>query len=327
MIEDELVSVIVPVYNTETYLLHCLETIAKQSYHNLEIIIVDDGSTDRSGDICDNFAKKDSRAIVIHNKKLGLCTTRNTGLQMMRGKYVTFVDSDDFVHQDYIKVLHDAINRNEGFDIAIAGFKKTYNRNDEEVLIGNGKTLVYSQEDLLSSFFCHHYPNLNYAIWNKMYRKESIKGIYFNNYSVAEDLDFNFRVYQKAKRAISTDYEVYFYFQRPGSLIYQKDFVFKDIQCKTEQLFQYTTNMPTLPKKIKHLVIKHLYRKIVFLIGRAYKTSKEAEFLNQCKYYKKQTRKRYWMDLHINPIEKIFINFLHNNPRIIRYLLIKTKNF
>ena len=101
----EFVSVIVPVYNVEEYMDACIYSIVNQSYHNLEILIVDDGSTDSCGEKCDRWANKDSRIKVIHQKNQGLSGARNTAIDVCKGEWITFIDSDDIVEQDYIKML------------------------------------------------------------------------------------------------------------------------------------------------------------------------------------------------------------------------------
>lgn len=119
--ENPLISVIVPVYNTEKYLTECVESIISQTYRNLEIILVDDGSPDLSGSICDSFAEKDSRIIVIHQKNVGLSAARNRGLDECHGEYVAFVDSDDLIQNDSIENLI-KIQSETDADLVIGGY-------------------------------------------------------------------------------------------------------------------------------------------------------------------------------------------------------------
>lgn len=120
-----LISVIIPVYNVETYLDACIQSLMEQSYSNFELILVDDGSVDSSGDICDCWTKKDSRIKVIHQRNKGVSFARNAGLDIMSGQYCTFVDSDDFVQPDFLKHLVDAIEKNHA-DVAFGGYVKIY---------------------------------------------------------------------------------------------------------------------------------------------------------------------------------------------------------
>ena len=117
---NELISVIIPVYNVEQYVESCLNSVIDQSYTNLEIILVDDGSTDRSGEICGQYALKDSRIKVIHEENAGLGEARNRGLRIASGDYICFVDSDDWIEEDYCKELAQAAERTNS-DIAICG--------------------------------------------------------------------------------------------------------------------------------------------------------------------------------------------------------------
>ena len=122
--EQPLISIIVPVYNAEQYLEKCVNSIINQTYTNLEIILVDDGSPDNCGAICDEYAKKDSRIKVIHKSNGGVSSARNRALECLTGEYVAFVDSDDYIHQDYINVLYNALS--DGVDLSICAMNKFY---------------------------------------------------------------------------------------------------------------------------------------------------------------------------------------------------------
>ena len=120
-----LVSIIVPVYNVEKYLERCLDSLINQTLKDIEIILVDDGSTDDSGNICDKYAKKDKRIKVIHKENGGLSDARNIGLSIANGRYLQFVDSDDFIHKQMIEILYNTIINNNA-DISICDFDKVY---------------------------------------------------------------------------------------------------------------------------------------------------------------------------------------------------------
>ena len=106
MEQNELLSIIVPVYNSEKYVSVCIESILKQTYQNIEVILVDDGSTDESGKVCDEFEQADHRVRVFHKKNGGVSSARNLGIEKCRGRYVTFIDSDDFVSEDFILIMY-----------------------------------------------------------------------------------------------------------------------------------------------------------------------------------------------------------------------------
>ena len=127
---DELISVIVPVYNVEKYISRCIESIMKQTYKNIEIILIDDGSTDNSGKICDEYSLKDDRINVIHKKNGGLSDARNTGLDIAKGKYISLIDSDDFVSKFFIETLYNTC-KNENCEIAICEYERVYEEKEE----------------------------------------------------------------------------------------------------------------------------------------------------------------------------------------------------
>ena len=108
---DTLISIVVPVYNVSQYLERCIQSVIYQTYENLDIILIDDGSTDNSGLICDKYAKIDKRIRVLHQQNSGLSAARNAGIEIAKGKYITFIDSDDYVDSDYVSFLYDLIKR------------------------------------------------------------------------------------------------------------------------------------------------------------------------------------------------------------------------
>lgn len=142
---SDLISVIVPVYNVENYLRECLDSIINQTYQHLEIILIDDGSTDSSGNICDEYAKKDSRIVVAHRDNKGVSGARNVGIELSKGEYITFVDSDDAIHEKFLEKLYDAI--------------KQYNVN-----IAVSNYYVYNEMDNL--FYYHHVKNEGVSLFN-----------------------------------------------------------------------------------------------------------------------------------------------------------------
>ena len=170
---NELVSVIVSIYNIEAYLPRCLESLKAQSYTNLEIILVDDGSTDSSGKICDEYAVSDSRARVIHHDhNIGLWAARNTGQDAATGEYLWFPDGDDYFHRDIVKVMYEAINLNtdsgEKYDVAFIGCKQT-SRLDEDVMAEMHPIFIEKTLDEVMEAFIR--PTDDFTgrnIWNKL---------------------------------------------------------------------------------------------------------------------------------------------------------------
>lgn len=222
----ELISIIVPVYNVEQYLDDCLISIINQTYKNLEIILIDDGSTDKSGKICDEYAKKDSRIIVIHKENGGVSSARNAGLRIAKGAYIGFVDPDDWIAEDMYEVLYSNAKKYDA-DVSVCKYKIVKNRRKDNLnainLIKHNKTIGL---DAIKSMCYMLSSNKFYdcGLCNKLYKKEVVP--YFNqNISVAEDLLFNFEIYfRKENVSCWDDSEKYFYYYRSDSACHSLNF-------------------------------------------------------------------------------------------------------
>lgn len=207
---NALISIIVPVYNVEAYLPYCLDSISKQTYSNFEAILVDDGSTDSSGAICDEYSKKDNRFVVIHQENQWLSGARNTGLSAAKGDFFCFVDSDDYIHPCYLEILHDTLEQT-GCDVAMINGHKTAKLNNfHEISIK--KPVIIHQEELMYNAF-NRWSNI---VWNKLYRSH-LKNIRFNTV-VSEDFDYTIRLYLSIKKMAYVDTKLYYYVIRPGSI-------------------------------------------------------------------------------------------------------------
>ncbi len=129
---DELISIVIPIYNVEKYLKNCVDSVCNQTYRNLEIILVDDGSPDHCPEICEDYARNDSRVRVIHKQNGGLSDARNYGIEVAKGKYITCIDSDDYVSEDFIEYLYKLL-KDANADISVCGFIKTKNLNENRI--------------------------------------------------------------------------------------------------------------------------------------------------------------------------------------------------
>lgn len=209
------VSIIVPVYNVEKYIGQCIDSIIKQNYTNIEIILVDDGSQDNSGKICDDYAKKDNRIRVIHKKNGGVSSARNVGIQEANAKYITFVDSDDYIAENYIEELYYEI-KNKNTDISICG---TIDIDENGKYINKSigyENKINSSEALKELLNEKYYKSV---VWAKMYKKEVIENIKFNeNTIIAEDLEFLFKTICEANSVgVNTKKNIYYYRLRENS--------------------------------------------------------------------------------------------------------------
>lgn len=208
-----MISIIVPVYKAERYLRKCVESLLAQTFTDLEIILVDDGSPDTCPLICDEYAQKDKRIRVIHQNNLGQSMARNNALSIAVGEYIGFVDSDDWVEKEYCQTLYDLI---QGKDLAICSYNTVY----------EGKPLSKRKHELQSTISLNKnklwyevFGNLNNAAWNKLYRRELLKGINFDTEMYhGEDLLFNLNYISKCEIASITNAHLYNYLKREGSV-------------------------------------------------------------------------------------------------------------
>ena len=221
-----LISVLVPVYNIERYIGICLESIIKQKYSQLEIIVVDDGSTDRSGEICDLYAQKDNRIKVIHKANGGLVSARKTAMQAARGIYIGYVDGDDWINPDYYSDLLLKIEGN-GCDAVVAGFSRDLF--DSSTPMSNvvptgcyeGEKLENLFSNMISTgaFFRH---GITTYLWNKLFKREIIKEIQLeidDRISIGEDGAVVYPALLKCKRVFVTNNFSYHYRQREDSML------------------------------------------------------------------------------------------------------------
>ena len=215
--EHELISVIVPIYNVENYLYRCLKSIAQQSYTNFEVILVDDGSSDKSGKICDDFVERDKRFRVIHQVNRGIPFTRNVGLDNVKGKYVSFIDSDDYIHPRMFEILHDAICESD-YSCAVCKEEYVYDYASPRE-IDTYTSIEYTQHDVIKMMFQRGIKCAKwYYLWNKLFRSDYFKDLRFSNIAYEEDLDLNLRFYMLMNKLIYVDTALYYYMQRRDSI-------------------------------------------------------------------------------------------------------------
>lgn len=209
------ISVIVPVYKVEKYLEKCLNSILNQTYKNLEIILVDDGSPDNCGVICDQYAKLDNRIIVIHKENGGLSEARNAGLNIASGDLIGFVDSDDYIEPSMFQVLYDNLVSHKA-DISLCG---VYLVDDDEKELGHliveNKTCTGKEILEKYDFFYGGYV----VVWNKLYRKEIFEDLRFKKGRIHEDEFIFHHVFSKCSTVVSVPIPLYNYLQRPNSIM------------------------------------------------------------------------------------------------------------
>lgn len=218
MSNKELVSIIVPIFNTAEYLRECLDSLKNQSYENLEIIMVNDGSTDNSAAICKEYCEKDNRFSLIEQKNQGLGASRNIGLEHASGEYVCFVDSDDYVHEKYVEILYENLNKYQT-DISMCSYMRFRYGKIENVEVMN-RCSILTKYQMLKDITTTGPNNRSEPIvisWNKMVRMNIIKHLRFVNKYHEDEYMIN-ELLLKVTNAVSTEAILYFYRQRPDSI-------------------------------------------------------------------------------------------------------------
>ena len=233
MEKNGLISIIVPVYDVEKYIGRCVDSIINQTYKNLEIILVDDGSPDNCGKICDEYAKKDCRIKVLHIKNGGVSNARNVGIEASTGEYISFVDSDDVICPEmYEKLLNCALENNA--DIVQCHYYHLFeDGHKEDMKCEKTVQKIENTEDARKAVV---YNKISFSVWAKLFKREIIGDIRFNTaLKVSEDRLFVYECCSKASKVVMLDDVEYGYFQRESSVIhtfnikkfYDDDFVTK----------------------------------------------------------------------------------------------------
>lgn len=235
----DLISIVVPVYNVENYLDTCITSILDQTYSNIEIVLVDDGSTDNSGKICDYYAVMDERVKTIHTKNGGLSDARNKGISQAKGEYIMFIDSDDVVNVNFVEYLYNLLKCNSA-DIAICDPVHCYP--GKEINFEPEKLKkIYKPEDAIVEML--YQKTFLVAAWGKLYRKEYFNDILFPYGMLYEDSAIMYRIFDKTKKIVYGNAKLYGYMHREGSIttkkFSKKDF---DILIICEQITKYFSN-------------------------------------------------------------------------------------
>lgn len=288
------ISVIVPVYGEDEYLDACIESIVKQTYDNLEIILVDDGSPDRCPEICDVWAKKDERIKVIHKQNGGLVSARQAGMMASSGEYIGYVDGDDWIEPDMYQHMIETME-NENVDIVISGFKKDLYGKCVKCL-NPIPTGIYSKNDIINKIFpkmicfdkVYKYGLYTY-VWNKLFKKEII---YQNQLNVdkrivmGEDLACVFPTILEARAIAITDYAGYHYRQRMNSLLRKRNPNNENIK-KLNVFYQYLQSVigktqlkKTFEEQLYYYYINHLVMMSDNLVERYPQIEGNFPFLN-----------------------------------------------
>lgn len=258
-----LISVIVPVYNVEEYLSRCVDSILAQTYPNLEIILVDDGSPDGSGAICDGYASNDSRVRVIHKENGGLSSARNVGIDAAEGEYLSFIDSDDWIHPNTYSHLMALMEKNDAAIACMGNMDVSEKTGEQKLALCPKKEECISGVELVSRMF--RWDGIDCAACDKVFRADLFREIRFPLGKTCEDIAIMYRVVLPAQRVVMCDKPYYYYFHRPGSISYsgisEKTFHFME---HTEVILEdICTHYPALETSARYLRVRSLVHSVL----------------------------------------------------------------
>lgn len=220
--ESNLISVIVPIYKVENYLKRCIDSILHQTYRNLEIILVDDGSPDNCGETCDKYKKLDNRIKVIHKINGGLSDARNVGLKVATGDYISFIDSDDWIDLNYFKILFEIATINQS-DLVICNYEITSEYNLQKInhIWNSSKIINYSNLEALNQYYGRK-ATVFITAWGKLYKAKLLKNIEFPIGRIHEDEFIIYQLLYRSQKVTYIDIPIYYYFQREDSITGKK---------------------------------------------------------------------------------------------------------
>lgn len=215
--EQPMISIIVPVYKVEKYLKRCVDSILTQTYQNMEVILVDDGSPDNCGVICDKYKEMDNRVVVIHKENGGLSDARNAAIPLAKGDYISFVDSDDWISPYYVEHLYEAVAKCDA-DMGISWFENVF---EKKKLQSNPEELLSNYENLTAEECLEKllYQNgVEVCAWGKLYKTELIKDLRYPVGKLYEDIPVTYEVVKRSKKISVIGNIDYYYFQRTNSI-------------------------------------------------------------------------------------------------------------
>ena len=314
------ISIIVPVYNVEQYLERCVESILKQTVDNFELLLINDGSSDNSGQLCDELSRRDNRIRVLHIQNGGVSNARNLGIQSSRGEWISFIDSDDFVTEDYLETLLQPVETDETIGFSIGklhhiqnGVVTPFQNTTSEV---TGWNIEQTLKELLTTEKTSFFPVA------KLFRKSLIKGHKFNTqYHLAEDALFLTEVLLQTKcNTVFIDKPIYFYDHREGSATTSvNQYVFDTVTVYQEIIHMVKKEFPNLQPELnnrEYWSYITVYDKLIFANNKQF-SEKEKEYRRWILKHKKEIM----TDQYFTKFRKIAIAFLSVSPFIYKKIV------
>lgn len=258
---NDLVSVIVPIYKVEDYIHRCVDSILKQSYEKLEVILVDDGSPDNCGAICDEYKSRDERVKVIHKENGGLSAARNSGLDIVTGKYIMFVDSDDWLDLNAIQYLYQIIKEHDA-DVSAVGLLSVFDGTEIENVIYSNKVTVYDKSQALETFLFN--GQLSPCACGKLWKSNLWSKVRFPEGRLFEDQFTIYKILDDAECSVLSENKMYFYFKREGS-IGHSEFSSRTYDLHDAIQEEYNYIVTKYPATEPNMIVAYITWEIVFI--------------------------------------------------------------
>lgn len=256
------ISILIPLYNDEKNIKRCLESLLNQTYKNLEIIIVNDGSTDKSQSIVEKYQKKDKRIILINQKNQGVCTARNTLIKNFTGDYALFVDSDDTIDTDTCETLNKILKKNKDIDMITFDFKRDYGNNNFFNKYPNDNKLDFFTGEEATKLYIYKDTKFGMVLWRRLYRKDLLKKVYFEPNLLPEDYATAFFIYKNCTKIIHINRSFYNYYIKEDGLTIRNKIedhinlykVTKKIYLEEKEYYQNTKHI----KQVNSIYLNYL---------------------------------------------------------------------
>lgn len=311
---EEKISVIIPVYQVEVFLKKCVDSVLEQTYRNIEIILVDDGSKDKCPQICDEYVRKDKRVKVIHKENGGLSDARNIGIENATGKYLFFIDSDDWVDKDILLHLYMMLKENKA-DVAECQYGKVYNETDELVNDKEEEVIILESRQALENLALENQVN-HIIICGKLYKSELFKEIRFPKGKIHEDEYTTYKLFYIANKIVVTNFKLYYYRKREGSIT-----VTKFNPKRLDVIQAYEERLEFYQRKKEEHLYKLEITKFLYILLYCYYHSKREKFNKQMiKNIKGKYREAYKQYCKVKPKfskEKIKYGLIYLIPDLV----------
>lgn len=296
--EKPTITIIVPSYNVEPYISRCLKSIKDQSFSNFEVIVVDDGSTDNSSEIAEQFALKDSRFKVVRQENNGQGSARNRGINLAQGDYLSFVDSDDWIHKDYLIKMYECI-LNTDADIAVCNVERVWESGKRKK--NNG---IYRKAEVITDTV-QYLSRASMSVWDKLFKKSLFDGLRFPEKMKFEDFALMPQILIRAKKIVTIEDVLYYYFWRDGSTTNQKR-INRDI-LKAQHILEESDLKNTCPDMLQMFFVKYIVGSLIWGILKEKNSMKEVDDIVR---YGKEKYPNFIVDITPNNIGDVWFGKL-----------------